>query len=257
MRTNSPNHVGDFDIGLWLESRGKSNPASSTVILDAIQAHMGDAPYTDFDVQKLALPPSVKDPLRILRNRIVPASEGSSEDRFAHYPSRGLLVGRTKDNPEVQESPVRYYAARVSRAPEGTPSLPKYTSRASVHELTGRFIVEVTLSGNADPFTTHDLAVHLGLPSDYNGLRRAGQEINYFTRQMSDCPAPEGWVGWAFLLGGKIYRLQQTRCASMARLSRSEERDESRQGRAVPSSWLVIDITGKEIRIDTRANTTF
>jgi hypothetical protein len=246
----------EFDIGQWLEHQ--KAPSARVTVLDAISSALGEARYLDIDVGGLGLPDSINNPLEVLRGKVVPPTVGGEEDRFVYYPDKEMLIGRVKDNPERPGSPVNYYCARVSKdaVPEGVPFiLPQYISRADLHRRTAQFIVTTINREDTEAFTSTTLRDYLRLPDSDDGLRRAGQELDYFTRQMNPTNAPDGWRGWSFLSKGMRYRLQQTRKTEAARSAREEPRGVNK-GRSVLSSWLIVNITGTEVQFDTRANTT-
>jgi hypothetical protein len=251
----------EFDIGRWREDCSMEPPTAMQTILKEIDFQLGDcADLIRVDVQGIKnRHPGIRNPLKVIRDkifRVTSSIEGDQQE--VYYTDMSLAIIRVKRDPAIPGSPVDYLCQRLSECPDGFAPTKCPESRMGLHMKTSRFIIGMV--DKLEGFTTHELRSELGLPCDDNGLKKAGQELEYFTRQMVRHPdSPDGWRSWAFVLGsdeGSSRKLiiRQAIEANAKRAARGECRDPSKRGRSIASQWLVRDVTGVKLSFDTRLN---
>jgi hypothetical protein len=225
-------------------------------LLSVIDNLLGDdLGYIDLDMARVATLADVKNPVKVLRDKVVKEEHKLSGDGFVYCSEKNFMLGCVKDDPYLNSSPVHYYCARVFKADERAPLAPslRYSSRMRTHQVSAKFI----LSRVGESFTADDLRAVLELAPDDDGLKHANNELSFFTGKMdiSDNP-PEGWRRWGFVVGNDLYYIQQTLTTAAKRRSSRNARLSNQRGRAIPSEWITTRESPIEIDFDTSANAT-
>lgn len=248
-----------FDIERWQNEHSIDVSSCRQLLLDGIEQQLDNFREGELmiaDIDRIAREhPRIRKPLAIMRDRIVPNIAREYGDRSVYYPERRLFINMVKSDSKVRCSPVYYHCQRLDECPDGSVAMKedKHETRIDLHRKTAKFIIDMI---DREGFDTSDLSEYLEF--GYNsgdGIRRAGQELSYFTRQMDRAEvAPEGWIRWCFRHGEDDLYLQQAISTDSKRNASSRPIDPSRGGKSVPSHWMVINCTGREIKFDTGAN---
>ena len=248
-----------FDIERWQNEHSINVSSCRQLLLDEIEKQLDGAngdDFLEFDIDGISQKYSrIRMPLKTMRDRVVPNVTGQKGDRSVYYPRRRLFVAMVKSDPKVRRSPVHYFCRRLESCPGGATIIEedKHESRMDLHRETARFIIGMI---DREGFNADDLRKHLGLGDNkVDGIRRANQELSYFTDKMDiEEVAPEGWIRWCFRHGEDDLYLQQAISTDSKRNASSRPIDLSRGGKSLPSHWMVINCTGREIKFDTGAN---
>lgn len=243
-----------FDIGRWQNEHSFDASSCRQLLLDGIERQLDvyvDGELVRSDIEEIAREhPRIRKPLAIMRDRVVPNIARQKGDRSVYYPERRLFIAMAKSDSKVRHSPVYYYCQRLDNCPEGAAIMEedKHEARTDLHRKTAEFIISMI---DREYFTTDTLRAHLNSTDDLaDGLRKAGQEMNYFTRKMKEVPSTlDGLRSWVFYYSNRVdgtrrdLLIQQTKSTLVPKTENCQSAYTQRSiGGSSLSRWVVLDL---------------
>lgn len=243
-----------FDIGRWQNEHSFDASSCRQLLLDGIEQQLDNFREGELmiaDIDRIAREhPRIRKPLAIMRDRIVPNIAREYGDRSVYYPERRLFINMVKSDSKVRCSPVYYHCQRLDECPEGAAIMEedKHEARTDLHRKTAEFIISMI---DREYFTTDTLRAHLNSTDDLiDGLRRAGQEMDYFTRKMEEVPsASDGLRSWVFYYSNRVdgtrrdLLIQQTKSTLVPKTENCQSAYTQRSvGGSSLSRWVVLDL---------------